>query len=125
MRRPALVVGSLLLAATVALTGCGSDSSSDGDGASKETKTLSFSVENGKVTPNGESVTVAVDQPIEITVTSSDQAGEMHVHSTPEHSFEFTAGEKQTMEKFSISKPGVVPIELHDPALQVFRLEVK
>lgn len=124
MRRPALAVGSLLLAASVALTGCGSDSSSD-DGAAKETKTLSFSVKNGKVTPNGESVKVAVDQPIEITVTSSDQAGEMHVHSSPEHSFEFTAGEKQTMEKFSISKPGVVPIELHDPALQVFRLEVK
>ena len=123
MRRPALILGSLMLAATVALTGCGSDSDSS-DGAVKETKNLSFTVENGKVTPNGEVVKVAVDQPIEISV-SSDQAGEMHVHSSPEHSFTFKAEADQKMEEFSISKPGVVEIELHDPALQVFRLEVK
>lgn len=120
MRRPALALGSLLLAATVALTGCGSDPSEE---APQETKVLSFTLKDGQPTPNGEVVKVARDQSIQIDI-DSDAAGSLHVHSTPERSIEFAAG-KTTSETFSIDKPGVVEVELHEPAMQVFRLEVR
>lgn len=119
MRRPALALGSLMLAATVALTGCGSDSS----GGSKETKTLTLTIADGVPDPRGEVVKVDRDQPIVFRVTS-DVAGTMHVHSTPDHEFEYGVGETTT-KAFSIPTSGVVEVELHEPELQVFRLEVQ
>lgn len=119
MRRPVLVLGSLLVAASLAFTGCGSDPS----GGSKETKTLTLTIADGVPDPRGEVVKVDRDQPIVFRVTS-DVAGTMHVHSTPDHEFDYGVGETTT-EEFSIPTSGVVEVELHDPALQVYRLEVQ
>lgn len=118
MRRLALVTSTLLVA--LSLTACGSDEPT----TNAPTKTLPVTIANGDANPDGEVVRVERGQKIVFKVTTDAQA-QMHVHSVPEHSFEFTAGESTTTQPFSIDKSGVYEVELHDPALQVYRLEVR
>ena len=81
-----------------------------------------MTLKDGQVTPNGDRVKVGIDQPITFKV-DSDTAGELHVHSTPDHSIEFEAG--QSEDTFTIDSPGVVEVELHDPAVVVVQLQVQ
>lgn len=108
MRR-GLSAAATALSVLVLATGCGGDSG----GGSTETETIEVTVENGEVTPAGERIDVDVDQPVDIVITS-DEAGELHVHSSPETTEEFEAGTNDPIE-LQFDRPGLVDVELHEP----------
>lgn len=74
---------------------------------------IEVEIENGQVTPSGERVDVQIGQPIRFVV-DSDTADEIHVHSTPEHSFAFKGGVDDKVFQFKLQRPGVVEAELHE-----------
>ena len=74
------------------------------------------------ITPNGERVEVAAGEPVVLVITS-DTAGELHVHSTPEQEVAYDAGTSE--HELTIDRPGVVEVESHEPALVVLQLEVR
>jgi hypothetical protein len=112
-----------LVVCIVGLAGCGDDD--DGSEGSEDlpTKTIDVTVEGEDVTPNGERVEVKVDQPIELVV-KADAEGEIHVHSEPEHEFEYAEG-TTTLPPFTIDKPGIVVVESHTLEKEIVQLEVK
>ncbi len=124
MRRPALFRPAtfvVTLVAALALTGCGS-SDDNSTGSPQDTgTTIEVTIKDGNVTPNGDRIKVAAGSPITFKITS-DVAGEMHVHSTPEQSLDFAAGE--TTDTITLDQPQVAAVELHDPALTVVQLQV-
>ena len=103
----------VLLVATLALAGCGGSSSSGSSGASSKPVDIHVKITNGQVTPAGDRVDVEVGQPIRMIV-DSDAADELHVHSTPEPEFEVPAGAQGKVYTFTLDKPGVVEVELHE-----------
>jgi uncharacterized protein YcfL len=134
--------------ATLALAGCGSNDDSPGtdetasstpsstptptDEAS-ETATeepsaqpsdedaIEIEIEGDKITPNGERIKVGTGETVTLEITS-DRAGELHVHSTPEQEIAFKKG-KSTHE-LTIDTPGVVDVEEHEADLVVLQLQV-
>jgi plastocyanin len=74
---------------------------------------IEVEIEDGRVRPSGERVDVEVGQTIRFVV-DSDSADEIHVHSTPEHSFSFRAGADDREFEFRLRQPGVVEAELHE-----------
>jgi hypothetical protein len=84
-------------------------------GASEERPdalTVDVRIEGGTVTPAGDRVDATVGQPIRLNVRS-DQAEEIHVHSTPEHEFLVRPGNDRVFE-FRINRPGVYEVESHE-----------
>ncbi len=90
----------------------------DGDGGVAITVTR----EGDTFSPNGERVELAVGQTLTLTV-DADEAGELHVHSTPEQEIEYDEGTSE--HEITIDRPGVVEVESHDPATIVLQLEVR
>lgn len=84
--------------------------------------TLAVQVSGGEVSPSGKTIAMSVGDVLTVQVTS-DRAGELHVHSSPEQLVEFTAGE--TRRDIAIDKPGRVDIEEHDTGALVARLLVR
>ena len=129
-----------LVLALAGLTACGDDteesptpespSTSDSSPAptpsesTPEDDSLAIAVtrEGDVFTPNGERVDAGIDQPIALTITS-DEAGELHVHSVPEQEISYEAGTSE--HEIVIDRPGVVEVESHDPDLIVLQLEVR
>ncbi|RZT24888.1 hypothetical protein EV589_0610 [Mycobacterium sp. BK558] len=115
----------LVLAAAVAvlLAGCGGDKGTEGatSNAAQPSMTdaqaapqrlvLDVTIKGGTVTPTNEQLQATVKQPIVIRV-DSDAADELHVHSTPEHSFPIAVGPGQSFQ-FTVDMPGRVDVELH------------
>ena len=123
MIRRALAVLTLVMC-TVGLAGCGDDDSSgSGDGSDLSTKTIDVTITGDSVTPNGDRVSVQVNQPIELVV-KADAEGEIHVHSDPEKELEYGAG-TTTLPAFTIDKPGIVEVESHALEKTIVQLEVK
>jgi len=118
MRR-VLAAAAVVLCTMATVTACSDDS--DG-GGSTEVKTIEITVSGDTITPNGERVDVDVNQPIDLVVTA-DAPGEIHVHSEPEHEFEYQAGTETF--KMQIDKPGVVEVESHTLDKIIVQLEVK
>lgn len=81
-------------------------------GQSADQAVLDVTIEGGSVTPTNEQLQAAVGQPIVLRV-DSDTADELHVHSTPEHTFPVAAQQGQTFE-FTVDMPGRVDVELHN-----------
>ncbi|TDZ91979.1 hypothetical protein CCUG60885_04092 [Mycobacteroides salmoniphilum] len=73
--------------------------------------TVSVTIRSGVVTPSNATLQTRVGEPIVIRV-DSDVTDELHVHSTPDHSFEIEPKSGQTFQ-FSVSVPGKVDVELH------------
>ncbi|WP_249423787.1 hypothetical protein [Nocardioides coralli] len=108
-----------VLATLLALSGCGSDEPAEGSGGSGDTIELDF---QGDDAPPVERVEMKPGQEIELVITS-DEPGELHVHSAPEEqTIDYTAG--TTTVTLSIDQPGVVDVERHDPEQLVLQLEV-
>lgn len=148
MRR-SLATLALLFCTTALVSGCGG--SDDGDISTEPTSTEASSSEatptdpasseseptetapdvqqievtivGDTLTPNGERVEVPVGEPVEFIV-ESDQPGEIHVHSTPEQSFEYKKG-VTTLELDPIDRPGVVDVESHTLEKTIVQLEVR
>jgi hypothetical protein len=111
---------AVLLCALTVTAGCGSDEKGSGD--TSEPKVIKVTISGDSVTPNGERVDVAVGQEIELDVTA-DEAGEIHVHSSPEQQLEYQAGET-TVTIQGIDKPGTVDVESHALEKVIVQLEV-
>lgn len=79
---------------------------------SADALTVDVEIDDGEVTPAGDRVEAKAGQPIRLNV-SSDQADEIHVHSTPEHEFAVTPGNGH-MFAFTINRPGVYEVESHE-----------
>ena len=105
-------VAVMLVAATLALTGCS---------ATSTTSTIAISIADGKVDPSGERVEVTKDQLVTLQVTS-DAATTLHVHGYTE--FEVPKGGPTSFE-FAADKVGAWEIETHDPAMIVVTLVVR
>jgi hypothetical protein len=93
------------------------ESTPDDDGSAAETEDdaveIEVEIENGRVTPSGERLDVEVGRTIRLVV-DSDAADEIHVHSTPEHSFRVRPGMDDKEFRFRLTQPGVVEMELHE-----------
>jgi hypothetical protein len=114
----------IVVICTFGLAGCGNDDSSgSGDGTDLPTKTIDVTISGNTLTPNGDRVSVQVNQPIELVV-KADAAGEIHVHSDPEHELAYAAG-TTTLPAFKIDKPGIVTVESHALEKTIVQLEVK
>jgi hypothetical protein len=72
---------------------------------------VDVTIKDGKVTPTNEQLEAGVKQQIIIRI-NSDAADELHVHSTPEHSFNVEAKPMQSFQ-FTVDVPGKVDVELH------------
>ncbi len=99
-------------------TPSGSPSSADDGedsavGTEDDAVEVEIEIEHGNVTPSGERIDVEVGQTIRFVV-DSDVADEIHVHSTPEHTFGFGAGVDDREFEFKLTQPGVVEAELHE-----------
>lgn len=81
--------------------------------AEPATTTIEVTIEGGAASTAGERVEVAVGEPVDLVITS-DTAGELHVHTSPEQFLEFTEGANEPIELL-IDRPGRVEIELHEP----------
>ena len=110
MSRRGLRAAATVLSVLALVSACGDDG---GGSSSSEPEVIQVTVEGGEVTPAGERIEVGVDQPVDIVITS-DEAGELHVHSSPETTAEFAAGENDPIE-LQFDRPGVVEVELHEP----------
>ncbi len=92
------------------------DSSPGKDDASKTPApapagpTVQVTIKGDSVQPVGKQVDLGVGDTLTVDV-DSDRAGEMHVHSTPEQTFDFKAG-RSTFE-ITLDKPGTVDVEEH------------
>jgi hypothetical protein len=72
---------------------------------------VEVNIKGGQVDPTNAQLQVEVNEPIVVHV-NSDAADELHVRSTPEHSFNVEAKPMQTFQ-FTVGVPGKVDVELH------------
>ena len=122
---------SVIVVVLVALAGCGSSGStgsggSQGGGAttkdSSGATTINITFKGATVTPEGAKIKVRVGQPITLHIVA-DKPGELHVHSSPEHEFNYPAG--TTDETITLDQPGIVDMESHTLDKLVAQLEVR
>ena len=73
-------------------------------------------------TPSGARVEVPAGEPFTLEI-EADEAGELHVHSTPEQEIAYDAG--SSTHEVMIERPGVVEVESHEPHLVVLQLEAR
>jgi hypothetical protein len=117
--RTLIVVGAAALI-TAACGGAGTPDAPGSTGAPQlsdqqaptERVVIDVDIKDGHVTPTNQQMQAAVKQPILIRV-NSDAADELHVHSSPEHTFAIEPRDLQSFQ-FTVDVPGRVDIELHD-----------
>ncbi len=97
----------------------GSTSASDSPSAGT---TLEVRVSGDQVTPVAQEVDLSVGQRLTIEVRS-DRAGELHVHSDPEHTFDFDPGTSRF--DLRLDTPGSVDVEEHVADALVARVLVR
>ncbi|MCW2818231.1 MAG: hypothetical protein JWR42_1018 [Marmoricola sp.] len=134
MPRTCVLLTATLLAAG-SLAGCGGagdSGSGDATGSSSGTATatpgsngtptIDITVKDGTITPRGAQVRVKAGAELTFHVVA-DAEGEIHVHSSPEHEFEYPVG--TTDETITLDQPGVVDVESHTLDKLVVQLEVR
>ena len=72
---------------------------------------IDVAIKGGDVTPTNEQLQAAVNEQIIVKV-NSDADDELHVHSTPDHTFKVEPKSGQSFQ-FTVSVPGKVDVELH------------
>jgi hypothetical protein len=123
VRRTAAQWIALTLLVGTALSACGNDDDGSDSKGSDDPVVVEITFKDGEVTPNGDRIEVSPGQPIELQVTA-DEPGEIHIHSDPEHEFEYDEG-TQTLDQFEIDRPGIVVVESHNLDQVIVQLEVK
>ncbi len=124
-----------IVRATLALSACSraedsnpdaAATATDGGSASESSKpggvVVDITFDGDTVTPNGERIDAKTGEPITINVTS-DRAGELHVHSTPEQEIAYDAG--TSTHEVTLDQPGIVDIESHHLEKVVVQVEVR
>jgi len=116
----------LALVLALTLTSCGGDDAepTTSQGATQDGDSVALTVtrKGDEFTPNGERVELGVDQKLVLTI-DADEAGELHVHSTPEQEIAYDAGTSE--HELVIDRPGVVEVESHEPDVVLLQLEVR
>jgi hypothetical protein len=72
---------------------------------------IDVTIKVDEVTPTNAQFNAKVNEPIVLRV-NSDAADQLHVHSTPEHTFDVQPKNGQSFQ-FTVGVPGKVDIELH------------
>ena len=106
--------------AMAVVVGCGSPSTPEPESTGSA---LEITISHGSVTPTNAVVQAKVGQPVTLRV-NSDLADELHVHSTPDHSFDVEPKPEQTFE-FTPEVPGSVEVELHHLNRTVASIQVR
>lgn len=122
-RAPLSIILAVVLAA--GLTACGGDAPSAGSPSTTpdgESLAMTVTRKDDTFTPNAERVDLGINQKLVLTITS-DTAGQLHIHSTPEQTIDYAAG--TTEDEIVINRPGVVEVESHEPDQIVLQLEVR
>lgn len=88
--------------------------------AATDTVVVDIAIKDGKATPQGARVDVAVGQEVTLRVTS-DAADEIHVHSEPEHSYDVVPGGSKDF-TFTVEIPGQVAVESHHLGVTIVQL---
>lgn len=126
------VIAVAALVATLGVSGCAS-SPEDGtsstptspgttgttSGATSEAPegtTIEITVEDGEFTPYGKNIEVDRGKPITLEI-HADEPGQLHIHSTPELTVEYGAGD--TSETITLDRFGKVEVESHDAGVIV------
>jgi hypothetical protein len=129
--RPRLrrTVGGAAAAVLVAaaLTACGGSSNGDAtsEGSSSPSgsgSVLKVEVAGDKVTPVAQQVDLGAGEELTIIVRS-DRDGELHVHSDPEHTYDFGSGTHTY--HLTLDTPGSVDVEEHVSDTLVARIIVR
>jgi PBP1b-binding outer membrane lipoprotein LpoB len=119
---------TMVTAAALITAGCGDSEAPDNASASPSPSSVSPSdmsndqsaptrliidvqIKGSDVTPTNQQLQAALKEQIVIRV-NSDVADELHVHSTPDHTFNVDAKPMQSFQ-FSVDVPGKVDVELH------------
>ncbi|MDG4668413.1 hypothetical protein [Mycobacterium sp. 236(2023)] len=84
---------------------------------------IDVAIKGGKVTPTNEQLQAGLNEQIVIRV-DSDAVDELHVHSSPEHSFPVAIGPAQSFQ-FSVGVPGRVDVELHELHTTIATIQVQ
>jgi hypothetical protein len=114
MRLTTCLAANLL--AVTALAGCGDGSRDEAGGP-----VLTITIDGDRVAPVAQHLEASAGEPVRVLIRS-DRAGELHVHSVPEQTLEFEAG--NTTEDLVVDTPGVVHIEEHVSGVAVAQVEV-
>jgi sporulation-control protein spo0M len=133
----------LLAAGALLIAGCGGGGGSEGaqsssgapsastvspsdmqnEHAPPERLLIDVQIKGGEVTPTNQQLEAKVNQPIVVKV-NSDVADELHVHSTPDHTFKIEAKPVQQFQ-FTVGVPGKVDIELHQLGKTIATVQVQ
>jgi hypothetical protein len=84
---------------------------------------IDVTIQGGNVTPTNEQLQAALNEQIIIRV-NSDAADQLHVHSTPEHTFNVEAKPAQSFQ-FTVDVLGKVDIELHQHKRTIATVQVQ
>ena len=134
---------ALLAAGAVLLAGCGGGGDSENAQSSSTTPSattvspsdmqneqappdrllIDVTIKGGEVNPTNAALEAKVNEPIVVKV-NSDAADELHVHSSPEHTFKIEAKPAQQFQ-FTVGVPGRVDIELHQLGTTVATVQVQ
>lgn len=79
-------------------------------------------IRDGQVTPSGQRIEAKVGQPVVLAV-SSDQADEIHVHTSPSTVFEVKPTDGQQFD-FTFSRPGIYEVETHETGTVMLQVAV-
>ncbi len=91
--------------------------------APPERLVIDVTIKGGQVTPTNEQVQAGLDEQIIIRV-NSDVTDELHVHSSPEHTFDVGIGPAQSFQ-FTVGVPGRVDVELHQLHTTIATIQVQ
>jgi hypothetical protein len=135
-RRRTTLKGVPMLAAAALLAACSSGSSNGTTAPSTSTPassatssasepTYTVTVVGKKVTGVPTRVTLSPGEKVRLIVTA-DRTSELHVHAgDPEIETHTTKGQAVTVEFFAKKQPGLYEVEMHEPDLLLFQVEVK
>lgn len=87
-----------------------------------DTVTIDLTVRGNSIEPGPKVVKVKRGKPV-VFLIDSDRPGGLHVHSSPEQTPEFKAGQSKIT--ITLDKPGVVEVEEHEADALVAQLEVR
>ena len=114
---------SIIFAVAAMMTAVASCSSSKPPVPQAPGPVVEITVAHGTVTPTNATLTAKAGEPITLRV-NSDADDELHIHSTPEHTFEVKAKPEQEF-SFTVDVPGSVAVELHHLDRTVATIQVQ
>jgi hypothetical protein len=87
---------------------------------------IDVTINGGEVNPANQRLETKVKTPIIVRV-KSDKADELHVHSTPEHTYKIVPNPDQQYQQFqfTVDVPGKVDIELHQLGTTIATVQVQ